>query len=110
MTDNFVNTYFKGLPKGAEVLGYAAQQQEVFQAAYDSFKSNIIDKIHQLSFTQVVEGVFAIVADALLQSVENVLLAAIDVLVELVEGALEGLVTALPVTICARGAWEPVSP
>jgi hypothetical protein len=26
MTDNFVDTYFKGLPKGAEVLGYAAQQ------------------------------------------------------------------------------------
>lgn len=26
MTDNFVDTYFKGLPKGSEVLGYAAQQ------------------------------------------------------------------------------------
>lgn len=27
MTDNFVDTYFKGLPKGSEVLGYAAQQK-----------------------------------------------------------------------------------
>ena len=67
------------------------REKEVFQAAYDSFKANIIDKIHELSFPQIIEGVFAIVADALLQSVENVLLAAIDVLIELVEGTLEGL-------------------
>jgi hypothetical protein len=67
------------------------REKDVFQAAYQSFKADIIDKIHQLSFPQIVEGVFAIVADALLQSVENVLLAAVDVLVALVEGALDGL-------------------
>lgn len=67
------------------------REKEVFQAAYDSFKSNIIDKIHDLSFAQVIEGIFAIIADAFIESIENVLLAAIDVLVALAEGVLDGL-------------------
>lgn len=67
------------------------REKEVFEAAYGSFKSDIIDKIHQLSFEQIIEAVFAIIADALLESVENVLLVAIDVLIALTEGVIEGL-------------------
>lgn len=67
------------------------REQEVFQGAYDSFKADIIDKIHELTFTQIIEAVMAIMADALLQSVENVLLAVVDVITALVEGVVDGL-------------------
>jgi hypothetical protein len=77
-----------GLQPLADAL---AREQQVFQAGYDSFKSDIIDKIHELSFPQLIEGVFAIMTDALLQSVENVLLAAIDVLTALAAGVVDGL-------------------
>ena len=67
------------------------REKEVFQAAYGSFKSDIIDKIHELSFAQIIEAVVAIIADALLESIENVLLAAIDVLIALTEGVMDAL-------------------
>src|SRR5262249_11729732 len=67
------------------------REQEVFNAAYTSFKSDIIDQIHQLSFKELIEAVIAIIADALLESIENVLLAAIDVLIALTEGVIDAL-------------------
>lgn len=87
---------FKGITGNAaailQPLGDALEREkEVFQAAAASFKSDIIDQIHQLSFEQLIEKVIAIIADALLESVENVLLAAIDVLTALVDGVIDAL-------------------
>jgi hypothetical protein len=67
------------------------REKEVFQAAFGSFKSDIIDKIHELSFAELIKAVVAIIADALLESIENVLLAAIDVLIALSEGVMDAL-------------------
>jgi hypothetical protein len=67
------------------------REKEVFQAAYTSFKTNVIDQIHQLSFEQLIKEVVAIIADMLLESIENVLLAAIDVLIALTEGLIDAL-------------------
>ncbi|MFL5805626.1 MAG: hypothetical protein ACJ8CR_28295, partial [Roseiflexaceae bacterium] len=53
------------------------REKDVLQAAYSSFRIDIIDKIHELSVDQLIKAVIAIIADALLESVENVLLAAI---------------------------------
>jgi hypothetical protein len=87
---------FKGITGNAAALlkplGDALEREkEVFQAAATSFKSDVIDQVHQLSFEQLIERVLAIVADALLESLENVLLAAIDVLAALVEGVGDAL-------------------
>ena len=40
-----------------------AREEEVFKLAGDNFKSDIIDKIHQLSLPQIIEAVMAILAD-----------------------------------------------
>jgi hypothetical protein len=73
------------------LLDALQREKDAFQAAYTRFKSDVIDQIHELSFEKLIEAVMAIIADALLQSIENVLLAAIDVLVALTAGALDGL-------------------
>ncbi|MEU8148901.1 hypothetical protein [Nonomuraea sp. NPDC048901] len=70
----------------ADALG---REKDILELAFHSFKTDVIDKIDQLSFTQLVEQAIAIITDALLQSIENVLIAAINVLAELVEGILE---------------------
>jgi len=67
------------------------REREVFQAALDSFRSEVIDRIQELSLAQVLKAVVAIIADALLESVENVLLAAVDVLAALVGGVMDAL-------------------
>jgi hypothetical protein len=67
------------------------REGEVLQAAYDSFKTNIIDKIQELSFLQIMEAAIAIFADALLQSLENVALAALDLFIAAADGALDAL-------------------
>ncbi|MEV2268379.1 hypothetical protein [Nonomuraea africana] len=66
-----------------------SREKDILELAFHSFKSNVIDKIDQLSFTQLLEQAIAIITDALLQSIENVLVAAINVLAELVEGCME---------------------
>ncbi|MFI9553321.1 hypothetical protein [Nonomuraea endophytica] len=66
-----------------------SREEEIFQQALASFKSNIIDKIDQISFSQIVTEVIAIITDAFLESVENVLLAAVDVLAALVDGVMD---------------------
>lgn len=73
------------------LLAAVEREGEVLQAAFDSFKTNIVDKITELSFVQIMEGVIAIFADALLQSLENVMLAAIDVMVALAHGFKDAL-------------------
>jgi hypothetical protein len=67
------------------------REKEVFQSTYESFKTNVIDKIHQLSLEDLTKAIVAIIADALLQSIENVLMAAIDVLTALVQGVIDAL-------------------
>lgn len=81
------------------LLDALEREQEVFQAAFTSFKIDIIDKIRELSFVQVLKAVIAIIADALLQSIENVLLAAIDVLTALVAGVLDGVTATIEIPI-----------
>lgn len=67
------------------------REGEILKATYDNFKSDVIDKIHQLSFPQLIKAIVAIIADALVESIENVLLTAIDVLIALVEGITDTL-------------------
>jgi hypothetical protein len=81
------------------LLTALSQEQGVLQGASNSFQNDIIDKIHDLSLTQVIEGVFAIITDALLESVENVLLAAIDVFAALIKGALDLLTMPIDVPV-----------
>jgi hypothetical protein len=75
------------------------REQTVLQGTFDSFKSDVIDKIDQLSLDQIIEAVVAIIADALLASVENVLLAAVGVLAALVEGVLDVLDASIDIPV-----------
>ncbi|MFI6900945.1 hypothetical protein ACIBKY_06780 [Nonomuraea sp. NPDC050394] len=75
------------------------REEEVFRQALASFKSNIIDKIDQISFAQIVREVIAITADAFLESVENILLAALDVLAELVDGVMDILTATIEIPV-----------
>ena len=68
-----------------------AREKAVLEAAGGSFKSEIIDQIHALSFEQIIQKAVGIIVDALLESVENVLLAAIDVLTQLTQGLIDAL-------------------
>ncbi len=75
------------------------REKDVFQAAYQSFKNDVIDKVHQLSVAQIIKAIVAIIADALLESVENVLLAAIDVLTALLQGVLDALDASIDIPV-----------
>jgi hypothetical protein len=75
------------------------REKDVFQAACGSFKSDIIDKVDELSVTQLMKALIAIITDALLESVENVLLAAIDVLTALSDGIQDFLNATLDIPI-----------
>lgn len=68
-----------------------SREEEVLQAALDSIKSDIIDKIQELSLEQLLKALVAIMADSLLKSVENVLLAAIDIFIALSQGSMDVL-------------------
>ena len=83
----------------APLVNALATEKDVLQSAYTSFKTDIIDKIDNLSFKTFLEAVIAIIADALLESVENVVLAAIDVLVALTEGVVEVLNATIDIPI-----------
>ncbi|MEV4891130.1 hypothetical protein AB0K48_17235 [Nonomuraea sp. NPDC055795] len=76
-----------------------SREEEIFQQALAGFKSNVIDKIDQISFAQIVTEVIAIITDAFLESVENVLLAAVDVLAELVDGVMDILTATIEVPV-----------
>jgi len=92
-----------GVPPDGDILqpliDAIDREKDVIESAFDSFKTDIIDKFDQLSFEQVVEAAIAIILDALLESVENVLLAAIDVLAELTEGIIEALNATIDIPI-----------
>ena len=77
------------------LINALALEQAVMQTASNHFQNNIIAKIHDLSLTQIIEGVFAIITDALLESVENVLLAAVEVFAALLKGVLDLLTTTI---------------
>ncbi|MFI7688081.1 hypothetical protein ACIBQ6_03365 [Nonomuraea sp. NPDC049655] len=76
-----------------------SREKDILELALQSFRTDVIDKIDQLTFTQLLEEAIAINIDALLQSVENVLIAAINVLAELVEGCMEILNATLEIPV-----------
>jgi hypothetical protein len=92
-----------------EALSAAVDREmEVLQSAFTSFKTDILDKFHDLSFAQIIEGVIAIFSDALLQSLENVLLALLDVLEALVDGVVGLLDTAIDLPVIS-GLYKEIS-
>lgn len=92
-----------------EALSAAVDRElEVLQAAIASLKANIIDKFHELSFAQLIEGVIAIFSDALLQSMENVLLALLDVLEALADSVVGLLDTAIDIPVIS-GLYKEIS-
>ena len=76
-----------------------ATEKDVLSDASTRLKSDVIDKIHELSVPQLIEAVLAIVADALLQSIENVLLAALEVLQTLAQGVLDLLTAKIDIPV-----------
>ena len=76
-----------------------AREEDVFKLAAANFKSDIIDKIHQLTLPQIIEAVIAIIADTLLESLENVLVTAIDVLIALTDGIMQALTATIDIPV-----------
>ncbi|HEX5303469.1 MAG TPA: hypothetical protein VFW50_41405 [Streptosporangiaceae bacterium] len=83
-----------------EALGAAVgREKDVLEAAAASLKSGIIDKFHDLSVAQLIDGIIAIFSAALLQSLENVLLAVLDVLEAVAAGVADVLDTAIDIPV-----------
>lgn len=68
-----------------------ATELSVVKVNAANFQSDVIDKIHQLSFSQLVEAVMGILTDALMESIENLLVTAIDILIALTDGIIDSL-------------------
>ena len=75
----------------APLIAALKTEEQVLADAAASFKSDIVDAFDSLTLEALIKKLIAIIADAVLESVETVLLAAIEVLTSLVEGAIEGL-------------------
>ncbi|HEY2265584.1 MAG TPA: hypothetical protein VGI96_23365 [Streptosporangiaceae bacterium] len=84
------------------------RETDVLQSAVASFKADIIDKFHELSFAALIEGVIAIFSDTLLQSLENVLLALLDVLEALADGVVGLLEVAIDIPVVS-GLYREIS-
>jgi hypothetical protein len=84
------------------------RELDVVQAAITRLKTDVLDKFHELSFAQIMEGVIAIFSDALLQSIENLLLALLDVLEALADGVVGLLDTAIDIPVIS-GLYREIS-
>jgi hypothetical protein len=92
-----------------EALGAAVgREKDVLEAAAARLKSGIIDKFHDLSVAQLIDGIIAIFSDALLQSLENVLLAVLDVLEAVAAGVADLLDTAIDIPVIS-GLYKEIS-
>jgi hypothetical protein len=84
------------------------REKDVLQAAADRLKSDLLDKFHDLSVAQIIEGFIAILSDALLQSLENVLLAVLDVLEAVAAGVADALDTAIDIPVIS-GLYKEIA-
>lgn len=67
------------------LLAMLENEKDVLQGAYESFKTDVIDKIDQLSFVEIVKAIVAIIVNAVLESVENILVASVEVFLNLAQ-------------------------
>ena len=72
---------------------------EIFENAYNNFKTQVIDQIDTLSVGEVLKRSFAILADILIESVENIVDTALDVIKILIQGVVDILDASLDIPV-----------
>ncbi len=75
------------------------REKDILGALYVSLKTEVIDKIRDLTIAQIFTKIAAILADAVLESVENILLALLDVLQVLIQGVLDLLTAPIEIPV-----------
>ncbi|MFD0861679.1 hypothetical protein ACFQ1M_05640 [Sungkyunkwania multivorans] len=81
------------------LLGAVEKEGEIFQNAFDTLKTQVIDQISTLSFGDIVKRLVAILADILVESAENIIDTALDIVAILVEGVIEILNAKLDIPV-----------
>lgn len=76
-----------------------SQEEEIIEAAIQSLQTEIINQIHDLNWTQLAKALVAIIADALLQTIENILLALIELFAALTKDVLDLLNATLDIPV-----------
>ncbi len=71
------------------LLDLLETEKDIFKGAFKSFQTDIIDKIDQMSFLDVIKAIIGIIANLLLETVENLLVTAIDLLIALANGIMD---------------------
>lgn len=72
---------------------------ETLSAAVKAIKTDIIDQFSNLSVTDVIKRLLAILTDTILQSAENVIVTALDVFAQLLEGVIDILTAKLDIPV-----------
>ena len=60
----------------------------IFEKAYDTLKTQILDQLNSLSLGDILKRLTAIILDILIESVENIIVTALEILQELIQGVL----------------------
>jgi hypothetical protein len=82
-----------------DLINLIADEEGVIIGAFDQIKTQIIDQFSDLSLTAIVERLLAILADALLETVENVVLTLVDVLIQLADGMMGALTASIDIPV-----------
>jgi hypothetical protein len=74
-----------------DILAAIEQEGDDIKAAYTAIKTQIVDQLATLSVATIMERLFAIIADLVVETLENIVIAVIDVLAAVVQGVLSTL-------------------
>lgn len=78
-----------------DLIALITDEETVISAACDQVKTQIVDQFGDLSVTDIIKRFLAILADALLETVENILLTLLDVLAQLASGMMTVLTASI---------------
>jgi hypothetical protein len=82
-----------------DLINLLAAEGSTILAAFDAIKKDIIDDFSQLTVTEIIKRLLAILADTVLQTVENVLVAFVDVLIQLTIGVTDLLTATIDIPV-----------
>lgn len=82
-----------------DLLNLLESEEATLTEALNAIKTDIIDQFDQLTVTEIIQKLVAVLADTLLQTAENIILTALDVFIQLIEGLLSVLTATIDIPV-----------
>ncbi|HZX85381.1 MAG TPA: hypothetical protein VFF19_17540, partial [Reyranella sp.] len=82
-----------------DLIALVTNEEDVIVDAFQQVQTQIIDQFSSLSVAEIIKRFLAILADALVETVENVVLTLIDVLMQLADGMMDALTASIDIPV-----------